>query len=138
MLIISTGLRPKRSASRPKMKAPRGRNARVRVSAQATPEIGTLKLSATSASTKTRTKKSKASSDQARKAAITACRSRGVQPVRIAMQPLPFGSAFQVAGGLETPEMAGRNRQGFAISPGEARKPLKYFADLRCAGFFLS
>jgi hypothetical protein len=75
MLIISSGLRPNRSASRPKMKAPTARIANVRVTATVTAVMETPNSCAISLNTNTMMKKSKASSAHPRKLAITTCRA---------------------------------------------------------------
>ena len=66
MFAISVGRRPKRSASRPKMKAPSARSSSVSVIAQVIGVMSVPKEAATLRSTKIRMKKSNASSVQPR------------------------------------------------------------------------
>jgi hypothetical protein len=87
---ISTGRRPNRSARRPKMNAPKGLQARVSMMATATCFFSTPNSLATSFKTNTSRKKSKASSAQPRKLAVTTLFCAGVQPFRAfksAMEP---------------------------------------------------
>src|SRR6202035_6048222 len=79
MLSISVGRRPKRSAMRPKRKAPMGRMARVRKIPSATAETLVLKSVAMALRHQTMMKKSKASSDQPRKQAMKVRRCVGVR-----------------------------------------------------------
>src|SRR6185437_3996190 len=72
--IIRMRRRPYRSASRPKINAPSGRNASVSSSANATSAIGPCKPSATAGITITSRKESNASRVQPRKVAATVCR----------------------------------------------------------------
>src|ERR1700744_4670954 len=91
ILTIKVGLRPHRSAARPKMKAPIGRIANVKRIASVTFEISVWNSSAISFSTNTSRKKSKASSDHPRKLAATTCFCSLVQPdnAAIAMRYAP-------------------------------------------------
>ena len=69
---ISGRRRPYRSASKPKITAPTGRNTSVIVSVKMICFFGTWKCAERTSSRKTTTKKSNASSVQPRKPAVTA------------------------------------------------------------------